>query len=106
MNNYYVYIITDKDKTKLETGLAGELSISLRQLELKSVTDTKDICKYLLHWEGYEDALQAIARERKLKKLSKKKKEALISKNNPGWRFLNEDIYNATPSWFGLNSRI
>ncbi len=45
MNDYYVYIITNKDKTKLDTGLAGELSISLRKLDLKPTTGAEDIWK-------------------------------------------------------------
>jgi len=93
-DDYYVYIITDKDKMELETGLAGVLSISLQQLESKPETDGGNICKYLLYWEGYEDALKAITREKKLKKLSKKKKIELINKANPEWRFLNEAVQN------------
>lgn len=91
-SDYYVYITTDENKIELETGLAGALSIGLQQLESKADVSEGAICKYLLYWEGYEDALQAITREKKLKKLSKKKKVELINKHNPEWRFLNEEI--------------
>lgn len=92
LHNYYVYIITDESKTNLETGLAGVLSIGIRQLETKFTDNPGSVCKYLVFWESYGDVLEAIEREKKLKKLSKKRKVELINKHNPEWRFLNEEI--------------
>lgn len=36
--------------------------------------------------------LMAIAREKELKKWNSSKKEALIARKNPEWRFLNDDV--------------
>lgn len=90
---YYVYIITDESRTRLETGLAGVLSIGIRQLETKFADSPQGVCKYLVFWEKYDDALAALVREKKLKKLSRKKKIDMINKTNPEWLFLNEEIH-------------
>jgi putative endonuclease len=92
MNKYYTYIVTDNDKAQLETGATGSLSMKLQDMEQETPSDINPVCKYILYWEEHEDAVQAIMREKELKKLSRKKKENLINKSNPEWRFLNEEI--------------
>ena len=50
-------------------------------------------CKYLVHYEKYETPSEAISREKQIKKWNRKKKEDLINKNNPEWKFLNDMIF-------------
>lgn len=49
-------------------------------------------CFYLVHYERYQYINDAIDREKELKGLSRKKKDTLIAKENPNWKFLNEEI--------------
>jgi putative endonuclease len=96
INIYYVYIVTDKDKTTLETGVAGALNVRLNKLEHHADNNTADgakpYCMYLVYWEEFTNADEAIAREKKIKKMSKSKKEELVERTNLKWRFLNEDF--------------
>lgn len=94
MDRYYVYIVTDKNKKKLETGLSGALSIRLRELELNEKNHSS-FCTFLIYWESYGDAAKAMSRNEEVKKMSKKKKTELINSTNPQWLFLNDDIYKA-----------
>lgn len=90
--NYYVYIATDKDKSILEVGIAGDLNICFQQLEQKLYKGGKVVCAHPLYWEKYKNATQALSREKELNKMSKRKRIELIEKNNPEWQFLNGEV--------------
>jgi putative endonuclease len=49
-------------------------------------------CKMLVWYEGYDDMIEAIGREKQIKAGSRKKKLALIEALNPNWRDLYEDL--------------
>jgi putative endonuclease len=96
MDNYYVYIVTNKNRETLETGLSGALSIRLRELESElTEKNNEKHCVHLLYWESYENPTEAMTRSKDIKKMSKKKKIELINSNNPQWLFLNERIHKA-----------
>lgn len=95
--SYYVYIVTNTDKTALHSGFTSELSFRLYQHEydVRNRVDNavaKQGCTFLVYWERLSTAAQAMEREREIREYSNKRKEALISKFNPGWRFLNNDF--------------
>ncbi len=46
----------------------------------------------LVWYEVYEDPVNAITREKQIKRWRREKKEALIRQMNPGWRDLSPDI--------------
>ena len=48
----------------------------------------------LVYFEAFPDPQSAIAREKQLKNWSRAKKEALITKANPEWRDLFEEMYS------------
>ena len=48
----------------------------------------KYYCHKLIYYEHYFDINQAIAREKEIKDMSKKKKEELLASKNPHWNFL------------------
>jgi putative endonuclease len=50
----------------------------------------------LLYWEKYLSVGHAIAREKQLKGWIRKKKIALIERDNPGWRDLAGDWFEAS----------
>ena len=90
---YYIYITTNPNKTTLYIGMTNKLSLRLKQhQENKGDSETfagRYYCYNLIYYEAYKTALEAIKREKELKKWSRAKKESLINSVNPEWTFLN-----------------
>ena len=96
MNQYFVYIVTNKNKTTLYTGVTNDLYTRLQQ-HLEETNSNKTfagryLCVYLVYWEGHHNIHHAIEREKEIKGWSRSKKEALIASMNPNWVFLNEQV--------------
>jgi len=94
--NYYVYIITNPDKTVLYTGMTNDIGKRLNEhYENRGKQNTfagKYHCYNLLYYDRFQFAQHAIAREKEIKDWNRKKKEALIALENPDWRILNDEI--------------
>ncbi len=91
---FYVYIITNKNKTVLYTGVTNNLKRRLQEhQEGKSKFTSRYNVQYLLYYECFGWIDKAIAREKEIKGWSRKRKEMLINKLNPDWYFLN-DLYS------------
>ncbi len=99
-SQYCVYIVANKDRTIFESGITGDLKGKLAVLYHEYMKTGQDIdvkskrCFALLHCEYFNEALEAIKRERALKSWSVAKKKELICKNNPGLDELNDQISN------------
>ena len=98
-HNYYVYMLTNKNRTVLYTGFTNNLFNRLYwhrnpDMLVRPHFTYRYKCFYLIYYEHYQDADQAIAREKQIKGYSRKKKEILIEDFNPEWKFLNKDIEN------------
>jgi len=95
-NSYYVYIIANKERTRLEAGSTGDLESLILQMNYETSTLNRIkqtyLCHVLLHWENFEDARKAIARRNEIQKWPKSKQEALVSEYNPEWKSMNEEI--------------
>ena len=95
-HNYYVYILTNKNKTVLYTGVTNNLLDRLHfhrnPLPFSKAFTTRYKCFYLIYYEHYFESELAIGREKQIKGLSRLKKELMISEFNPNWNFLNNDI--------------
>jgi putative endonuclease len=95
-HNYYVYILTNKNKTVLYIGVTNDLKERLfahRNPDVLSKAFTaKYKCYYLIYWEHYMDINTAIDREKQLKGWTRNKKDELIAQFNPNLRFLNDEI--------------
>ena len=95
-HNCYIYILTNKIKSVLYVGFTNNLKERIfyhKNPEANSNAFTaKYKCWYLVYYEHYQNAEISIDRETQLKKWSRSKKDTLISKFNPEWRFLNDDI--------------
>lgn len=92
MNQYLVYIMTNKSKT-LYTGVTNDLERRVfehRNHEIEGFTKKYRIAK-LVYYEATNDVREAIAREKQIKGWLRKKKIALIESLNPKWRDLSED---------------
>ncbi|NQT25852.1 GIY-YIG nuclease family protein [candidate division KSB1 bacterium] len=91
---YCVYILTNRHNTVLYTGVTGDLPRRVwehKEKIVKSFTSRYNVDK-LVYYEVFEDAYEAISREKQIKAGSRIKKIDLIEKMNPEWRDLWEDI--------------
>ncbi|MFB9057046.1 GIY-YIG nuclease family protein [Mariniflexile ostreae] len=95
-HNYYVYIITNKTKSVIYTGVTNNLKERLyyhaNPLPFSKAFTAKYRCFYLIYHEHFFNIDDAILREKQIKGWSRLKKETLISDFNPSWRFLNEEV--------------
>ena len=95
-HNYYVYILTNKNKTVLYVGVTNNLKQRLyfhqnQEPFSKSFTHKYNV-HYLIYYEVFDDIETAIAREKQIKGYRREKKEKLINEFNPDWEFLNDRI--------------
>ena len=86
--NFYVYILTNKNKTVLYVGVTRDIEIRVWQHRTKaypkSFTARYNVDR-LVYCEHYTHIVEAIGREKQIKGGSRAKKEALINKENPQW---------------------
>lgn len=98
---YYVYIVTNPNKTTLYIGVTNNLPVRIvEHWENRSLPETfagRYFCYNLIYYEAFQYIQKAIAREKEIKKWNRNKKEALIQTKNPEWRFLNEKICGQWP---------
>jgi putative endonuclease len=95
-HNYYVYILTNKNKTVLYVGVTNNLKERLyfhknQEPFSKSFTAKYNVY-YLVYYEHFHHVDSAIIREKQIKSYRREKKEKLINEFNPNWDFLNEKI--------------
>ena len=97
-HNYFVYIVTNKNKTVLYTGVTNDIARRLSEHEdnAKPFYHSSFAGKYnayhLLYYERFEQVEHAIAREKEIKGWRRSKKENLINSVNPDWNFLNDEV--------------
>ena len=91
---FYVYIMTNRNKTVLYVGFTGNLRDRVREHELglRQGFSEKYNCHYLIYYEKFKHVLNAIKREKQIKNWRREKKLALINGTNPSWKFLNDDL--------------
>ena len=91
---YWVYILTNKGNKVLYTGVTSDLRLRLAEhMEGNSKFTAKYNVSKLVYTETYEDAQEALAREKQIKGGSRQKKIDLIRKVNPYWRDMSEDLW-------------
>jgi putative endonuclease len=91
-----VYILTNRNKTVIYTGVTNDLKKRLYQhqnpaIDSNSFTN-KYRCYHLIFWEHFSEVNCAIAREKQIKGWNRAKKEFLINSFNPNWTFLNDAV--------------
>ena len=94
MKTFYVYLLTNKNNTVLYTGFTDD--IERRVNEHKTKISNKSFtarynCNKLVYVEEFQDAKDALHREKQLKKYRRKWKENLINENNSDWLDLSEN---------------
>jgi putative endonuclease len=87
MAEYFVYILTNKWRTVLYTGLTDELDARLAQHKDKVFDGftRKYNCDKLVYFEIFGNAEAAALREKQIKGWTRKKKDALVATLNPEW---------------------
>jgi putative endonuclease len=93
---YYVYIMANKYKNMLYTGVTNDLKRRVDEHFNGTIHgfSKKFNCKYLVYYEVHNDINLAIKREKQIKSFRREKKDKLITKFNPEWIFLNKSIYS------------
>ena len=88
---YYVYITTNTVKSVFYTGMTNNLRDRMRQHRLDKGKwkhfAGRYYCHKLVYYEIYESVLEAIAREKFIKNMSREKKIQLIRSKNPNMDF-------------------
>jgi putative endonuclease len=91
---FYVYILTNKSCTTLYTGVTNDIVRRLAE-HRESVDDGAFTTRYkthrLVYLEEHPRALDAIAREKSVKLMSRRRKRRMIEEQNPEWRDLAAD---------------
>ena len=95
-HNYFVYFMTNKNKSVLYLGVTNDLERRVYEHEngLFSGFSKRYNCHFLIYYEHFTYIQYAIEREKEIKKWRREKKDKLISSLNPDWRFLNNEIEN------------
>ncbi|OGZ79357.1 MAG: hypothetical protein A2528_02285 [Candidatus Staskawiczbacteria bacterium RIFOXYD2_FULL_37_9] len=89
---YYVYILASKRNGTLYIGVTNNLKRRIYEYKnnlIKGFTEKYNIHN-LVYYEETNNVNIAIEREKQIKSWSRKKKIALIEKNNPTWNNLTE----------------
>jgi len=98
---YFIYIVTNPERTVLYTGVTNNLEIRLAEHYFNRGNSKtfagKFYCYNLVHYEEFQFINDAIAREKELKGWRRAKKEALIKTKNPDWTFLNKAVCRCWP---------
>ncbi len=97
-DGFFVYILASKRNGTLYVGVTSDLARRVSEHRDGLVPGFTKIyaVKRLVYFERATDALEAIAREKRLKRWKRAWKLALIEKENPQWR----DLYDEVASQF------
>lgn len=90
-----IYIMTNKLKTTLYIGVTADLFARVQEHKQhaypKSFTAKYNL-EYCIYYEHYDSIMDAIRREKEIKKWRREKKEMLINSLNPKWIDLWDEI--------------
>ncbi|MEP6603555.1 MAG: GIY-YIG nuclease family protein [Spartobacteria bacterium] len=91
-NTYYVYMMTNRSRVVLYTGVTNSLE---RRLWFHGNASDKAFTKRykvdrLVYYESYEDVRDAISREIEIKGWRREKKNDLVRTLNPTWEDLGK----------------
>ena len=92
--NFYVYLLANKSNRVVYTGVTSNLVQRIWQHKNKvadGFTSKYNVNK-LVYFEVYDDAENAIRREKNIKDWKRAWKDELIEKENPSWNDLYETI--------------
>ena len=93
MKHYYVYVLTNRKRGVLYTGMTNDLERRVYEHREKLIPGfaRKYNLTKLVYFEEITDVNAAIKREKQIKGWLRKKKIALIESRNPNWNDLSEE---------------
>ena len=92
--SYWVYILASKPRGTLYVGVTNELVRRVaehRDGVVPGFTKTYNV-KMLVYFEEHESVLDAIKREKRVKRWARAWKIGLVREKNPEWRDLFDEI--------------
>jgi len=93
MKAFYVYMMTNRSRVVLYTGITNSLMRRVWQnSEIEGFTKTYTVNR-LIYYEGFNDPRDAIAREKEIKGWRRSKKNALVERMNPKWADLSPMLF-------------
>ena len=95
---YNVYILTNRKRGTFYIGVTSDLEgrISEHKLKLHEGFTKKHNIDCLVYYESFENIIDAIAREKQLKRYKREWKCNLIEQDNPHWQDLAELWFDYT----------
>lgn len=100
----FVYILTNKNKTTLYSGVTSNIIQRINQHRTKFYRNSfssRYNLNYLVYYEAFQFIGDAIGREKQLKAGARQKKIDLINSINPEWKDLYDEILE---QFSGLNN--
>ncbi len=102
-HEYYVYIVTNPERTVLYTGITNDLIRRIvEHWENRGIDKSfagRYYCYNLIFYEQYKYVNDAIAREKEIKGWRREKKLKLIHAFNPSLTFLNAVVCDGWPPY-------
>ena len=95
MKTFYVYMMTNKSRVVLYTGITNSLEVRVwqhRHARLDGFTKKYHVDR-LVYYESFDDPHNAISREKEIKSWRRSKKNALLERLNPKWADLSTILY-------------
>ena len=95
MKAYYVYMMTNRSRVVLYTGVTNSLERRLwfhRSVSSRSFTKKYRVDR-LVHYETFRNPRDAISREKEIKGWRREKKNDLVRRLNPKWEDLGEKLF-------------
>jgi len=91
----WVYIMANKNNTTVYVGVTNDLNTRVWEHKTK-VNSSSFSSRYntdkLVYFEGFDQIVRAIKREKFIKGKSRKWKESLINRANPKWNDLSGEV--------------
>jgi putative endonuclease len=96
-NSFCIYILTNKNKTVLYTGVTNSLERRIWEHKQHAIPGftKKYNCDRLIYFEEFTEVRDAIAREKQIKGWLRVKKETLVATTNPEWNDLASGWYGS-----------
>ena len=98
MKAFYVYMMTNRSRVVLYTGITNSLMRRVYQHqngEIEGFTKSYKVNR-LVYYERFNDPRDAIAREKEIKGGRREKKNALVETMNPRWADLSPMLFQHT----------
>ena len=95
MKEFYVYMITNRSRVVLYTGVTSKLARRIWQHKnhvVKGFTSKYKLDR-LVYYEQFADSISAITGEKEIKGRRREKKNELVRKLNPKWEDLCKSLF-------------